>query len=76
MYVQRNIEARSCNHCCSGKAINITYSVCVFAALGIQQAMCMHNIVIGGLPRFTNFSTLSHKRHDLGGGEVTEHKMF
>ena len=20
MYVQRNFEARSCNHCCSGKA--------------------------------------------------------
>jgi len=22
-------EARSCNHCCSGKAMNITYSECV-----------------------------------------------
>jgi len=27
------------NHCCSGKAINITYSECVFVAFGIQQAM-------------------------------------
>ena len=25
MYVQRNTEARSCNHCCSGKATSITY---------------------------------------------------
>jgi len=25
MYVERNIEALSCNHCCRGKAI-ITYS--------------------------------------------------
>ena len=25
-----NIEARSCTHCCRGKAINITYSECVF----------------------------------------------
>ena len=24
MYVQRNIEARSCIHCCSGKARSIT----------------------------------------------------
>jgi hypothetical protein len=23
--VQRNTEARSCNHCCRGKAISITY---------------------------------------------------
>jgi hypothetical protein len=27
--LKRNIEARSWNHCCSGKAINITYSDCV-----------------------------------------------
>jgi len=35
MYVWRNIEERSCNHCCSGKAANITYFKCVFVALGI-----------------------------------------
>jgi hypothetical protein len=30
MYVKRNIEARSRNHCCSGKAKSITYwCVCV-----------------------------------------------
>ena len=51
MYVQRNIEARSYNHCCSGKAINITYCECVFLALGIQCAMRMRHIVICGLPR-------------------------
>jgi hypothetical protein len=32
MYVQRNNEARSPNHCCSGNAINITYSECVLIA--------------------------------------------
>ena len=31
--VQRNNEARSCNHCCTVKAINITYSECVFVAV-------------------------------------------
>jgi len=29
MHVQRNIEARSCDHCCSGKAISITQLECV-----------------------------------------------
>ena len=29
MYVQRNTQARSCNHCCGGKAVSITYSECV-----------------------------------------------
>jgi len=45
MYVQRNIEARSCNHCCSGKAMSITYSECVFVALGIQYAKPMRRII-------------------------------
>jgi hypothetical protein len=38
MYVQRNIEVRSRNHCCRGKAINITYFECVSVALVIQHA--------------------------------------
>ena len=39
MYVYRNIQVRSCSHCCSGKAKIITYSECEFVALGIQYAM-------------------------------------
>ena len=27
MYLQRNTEALSCNHCCSGKTISVTYLV-------------------------------------------------
>ena len=44
MYVQRNIEARSCNRCCSGKAMSITYCECVFVALGAQNAK--HHIIL------------------------------
>ena len=35
MYTERNIEARLCNHYCSGKGISIKYSEYVFVALGI-----------------------------------------
>ena len=38
MSVKPNTDARSYNHCCSGKAIRLTYSECVFVALGIQHA--------------------------------------
>jgi hypothetical protein len=61
VYVLRNIEARSCNFCCSGKAISITYSGWVFVALVIQHAMRVRHIVICSLPGFT----VSYKRHDF-----------
>ena len=31
-FVQHNIEARSYNYCCSGKAVSIAFSDCVFVA--------------------------------------------
>ena len=46
-YVEPNIEARSRNQFCSGKAKRITYSASVFEALVIQHAL---RIVICGLP--------------------------
>ena len=55
MYVWSNIEAPSYNHCCSGKAINITYSECMCVALVIWHAMRMRHIVVCGLPRSTIF---------------------
>ena len=64
MYVQRNIEARSCNDCCSGQAISIPYSVCVFVVLGIQHAMRIR-MSSAACPAVQIFSTLSHKRQDL-----------
>jgi hypothetical protein len=48
--VRSNNEARFCNHCCSGKAVDITYYGGVFVALGTQHA---RNFVICGLPLST-----------------------
>jgi len=64
MCVQCNTEARSCNRCCSGKAMGATKPVCGFVA-SIQHAMRMRQIITCGLPGPATFSTLSHKRHDF-----------
>jgi hypothetical protein len=59
MYEGRNNEARACNHCCTGKAINIMYCECVSLALVINHAMLMRHIVVCAcLPvRFYNIFT-------------------
>lgn len=59
MYIERNSEAHSCTHCCTGKSIGITYSESVFTALAIQQVKFMHRIVICGLPASTIFLNMA-----------------
>ena len=57
MYIKRNTDARSHNHCCHGKAITIIYFVCVFLAF-FYPALNGHApyyIFICGLSGFTIF---------------------
>ena len=55
VHILCGIEARSCSHCCSGRAIRITYSESLFLALGIWNAMQMRHIAICGLSGCTVF---------------------
>ena len=56
--------------------IIITFSECVFVAVGIQHAKCMRDFVSCGLPALQYFSTLSHKRHNFRKKKkVNEHKI-
>ena len=39
----------SCNYCCSGNAVSVTYSECAFVGLGIQHEMHTSHTVVCGL---------------------------
>ena len=76
MYVESNIEARSCNHCCSGRAVSVTYCERVFVALGIQHAMRMRRIChLWPAPLYNIFPHFL-KNCTIFGKKVTEQKMF
>ena len=77
MHVWSNIEACSCDHCCSGKAISTTHSECVSVTLAIQQATRMRHIVICGLFRSTKFFHIISQTTWSSGVEkkVPEHKL-
>jgi hypothetical protein len=66
MYVECNMEALLHEHCCSGKAIKMKYSECVFVALVTQNAKRVRRIVFCGLSVCAIFlSPLCHKLDDF-----------
>jgi len=68
MYVLRNIEGSSYNHCCHAKPIWITHAECVFVALVIEYAMRMRHTILScvACPTIAIFSTHCRiKRHDF-----------
>jgi len=71
---KHNMQVRSRNQCCRGKAINITYSEYVFVALVIQHAshIFLRPIILPSDSIL--FSALCHKRHDFW-KKIIEHKM-
>jgi len=73
---KRNVKARWRKLYCREIAISITYSECVFVALGIQHAKRMRRIILSSvacLP-LLYFATLPPKRYDFREKKVIEHK--
>jgi len=66
------MQARSCNHCCSGKAISDTYSEFVSVALVIQHENRMRHIVLPFMvcPALQNFTRY------LINGKVSRKKKY
>ena len=64
---KRSIEVHSCNHCCSGNAVSVACSECMFVALVNQHAMRVWHIVICGLNGLTLFFHIISQRARLSG---------
>jgi hypothetical protein len=64
----------SCNHCCSGKAISITYSERVSLALVHNEHTPYYNVTCGLSSSTIFLHNISEKARFLGRGGITEHK--
>jgi hypothetical protein len=66
VYCGNHTKYTNKKHCCCGKAIAISYSVCVSVALTFQQATshASYDSVISKLAHFSTLG-LSHKRHNF-----------
>ena len=75
---KRKFERRSCNNCCLGKAMSITFSGCIFVALFIQRTKCVRRVVLSSLTCLivSYFSTSFHKFHDFRKKTSSEHNIF
>jgi hypothetical protein len=73
--VSHNIEARSCNLCCSGKAISIKQPECVFVAICIHTQRACAILPSVAYPAPQHFSALYHKGNDFLKKNVIEHEM-
>jgi hypothetical protein len=78
VYVQRNTETPSCNHCCSGKVINITLSECVSVVLVIQHAKRVRLIILSSVASLAlpYFFTLTHRPREFRKKICLEHKTY
>jgi len=73
MYVKRNTEARSCNHCYGGRTMSMIQPVCICS---LRYPTCNAHAPhchLWPAPIY-NISTLSHKRHDFR-KTIIEHQM-
>jgi hypothetical protein len=66
MYLQHTYKVRSCNHCCTAKAIIITYFEFVLVTLVIQHAMRKRLADICGLSgSIIFFHIISYKNSNI-----------
>jgi len=75
---KHHIEAHSHNHCCCGKAVSVTYSVCVSGALVIQHTRSMPYIIFSTVAclAIPYFFTLSRQRNKFGRKLLTKNVCF
>jgi hypothetical protein len=77
VYLQRDIEARSRNHCCRRKAVGITYSEFVSVALFIQREKHVRHIKLSSVDNTAERIFLHYYiKGTILGKKVTEHKIF